>query len=59
MSDTKITPPRESDFGELRASLRGELIQPGDEDYDDARRVWNAMIDRRPALIVRCGARRT
>jgi FAD/FMN-containing dehydrogenase len=55
MSDTMITPPRESDFGDLRASLRGELIQPGHEDYDDARRVWNAMIDRRPALIVRCG----
>jgi len=40
-------------FEELSGSLRGRLIRPGDGEYDDARRVWNAMIDRRPALIVR------
>ena len=34
--------------------LRGELIQPTDEHYDEARKVYNAMIDKRPALIVRC-----
>ena len=38
----------------LKASLRGELIQPGDEGYDAARKVYNAMIDKRPALIARC-----
>jgi FAD/FMN-containing dehydrogenase len=38
----------------LKSSLRGELIQPGDEGYDAARKVYNAMIDKRPALIARC-----
>jgi FAD/FMN-containing dehydrogenase len=38
----------------FRASLRGELLQPGDDGYDTTRRVWNGMIDRRPALIARC-----
>jgi FAD/FMN-containing dehydrogenase len=36
------------------ASLRGKLIRPNDAEYDDARAVWNGMIDRRPALIARC-----
>lgn len=34
--------------------LRGPLLRPGDEGYDDARTVWNGMIDREPALIARC-----
>lgn len=38
----------------FKASLRGELIQPDDPGYDAARRVWNGMIDRYPALIARC-----
>src|SRR6202158_2132978 len=38
----------------LKASLRGELIQPGDEGYEAARKVYNGMIDKRPALIARC-----
>jgi FAD/FMN-containing dehydrogenase len=36
----------------LRTHLRGQLLQPGDPGYDSVRQVWNAMIDRRPALIV-------
>ena len=37
----------------LRAGLRGALCLPGEPGYDDARTIWNAMIDRRPAAIVR------
>ena len=35
---------------ELRGALRGELVLPGDAAYEEARSVWNGMIDRRPAL---------
>ena len=38
----------------FQASLRGKLVQQGDSDYDQARKVYNAMIDRRPAMIARC-----
>ncbi|MEV0714175.1 FAD-binding oxidoreductase [Asanoa sp. NPDC050611] len=36
-------------------SLTGQILTPTDFGYDDARSVWNAMVDRRPRLIVRCG----
>src|ERR671916_1232113 len=39
---------------ELGASFEGELIGPDDAAYDERRRVYNAMIDKRPALIARC-----
>lgn len=39
---------------DLKGKFGGEVLLPGDAAYDDARRIWNAMIDRHPALIVRC-----
>jgi hypothetical protein len=42
---------------ELRRSFDGELIRPGDPDYERQRRVWNGSIDRRPALIAACTSR--
>ena len=38
----------------FRAAFRGPLLTSGDAGYDDVRQIWNAMIDRRPALIARC-----
>jgi FAD/FMN-containing dehydrogenase len=38
----------------FKISLRGEVLSAGDDGYEEARQVWNGMIDRRPALIARC-----
>ncbi len=45
---------REAAVKQFKTDLRGEILQPGDDGYDDARKVFNAMIDKRPALILRC-----
>jgi len=39
---------------EFATHFGGELIRPGDAGFDQARRIWNGMIDRRPALVARC-----
>src|SRR2546421_12650288 len=44
----------EDSIAELKAKLRGPVIEPDDPDYDDARKVYNAMIDKKPRLIARC-----
>jgi len=44
----------EAAVADFAAGLRGPLLRPGDGQYDEARKVWNGMIDRRPALIARC-----
>src|SRR5207247_566951 len=47
---------KDSALDQLKAGLRGELLRPDEEGYDAARRVWNAMIDKRPLAIARCAA---
>ena len=44
----------EATIAPFKSSLRGEVIEPGDARYDEARKVYNGMIDRRPRIIARC-----
>ena len=46
--------PGRIDLEELRASMRGAILQSGDNGYEEARRIWNGMIDRHPAVIACC-----
>jgi hypothetical protein len=45
---------QESLVNDFKASLQGMLMSSGDPGYDDARQIWNGMIDKHPALIARC-----
>ena len=44
---------------ELREGLQGDLLTPADATYDSARQAWNAMVDKRPALIAQCATNTT
>jgi FAD/FMN-containing dehydrogenase len=44
----------EATIEQSRVSLRGELIQPSDPGYDEARKIYNGMIDKRPRMIAHC-----
>src|SRR5690348_14789608 len=54
---TALTPGVDLESGVVQSfagSVRGSVLRCGDADYDSARAIFNGMIDRRPALIVRC-----
>ena len=38
----------------LKSALSGDLILPHDDDYNEARQIWNGMFDKKPGIIVRC-----
>jgi FAD/FMN-containing dehydrogenase len=43
----------EATISELEGGLSGTVVRPGDKDYDEARQIWNAAFDKKPALIIR------
>ncbi len=51
-----VTPVDERTVRDLESAFDGTILRPTDEGYDDGRTVWNAMIDRRPAVIARCAS---
>jgi FAD/FMN-containing dehydrogenase len=53
MTSAQTTAPTTAQIDQLRRAFSGDVITPDTTGYDDARRVWNAVFDRRPAVIVR------
>ena len=53
-TDARVMTPMPGGLEQFRSSLHGPLLSSDSPGYDQARTIWNAMIDRRPALIVRC-----
>ncbi|MFB9232034.1 FAD-binding oxidoreductase, partial [Pseudohalocynthiibacter aestuariivivens] len=51
--DGKVTSIGAETIENLAASLRGGVFSDGDSEYDEARTIWNAMVDRKPGLVVR------
>ncbi|MCB1822132.1 MAG: FAD-dependent oxidoreductase, partial [Candidatus Competibacteraceae bacterium] len=49
-----MTPLQQANIDEFKVHFHGNVILPDDTHYDEVRQIWNAMIDRRPALIARC-----
>jgi FAD/FMN-containing dehydrogenase len=54
MAERSIDAPDGARVARLRRRLQGQVLLPGEDGYHQARQVWNAMVDRRPAVIARC-----
>ena len=54
LAEGTVVPTAADPLGDLRASLRGALLTSADPAYDEARKLWNGMFDKRPAAIARC-----
>jgi hypothetical protein len=52
--ETSVNQLQKTTIDEFKARFRGDVILPGDPSYNEVRHIWNAMIDRGPAMIARC-----
>jgi FAD/FMN-containing dehydrogenase len=55
MAERSMAVPDGAVVAGLRRGFHGQTLLPDQDGYHEARRVWNAMVDRRPAVIARCG----